>query len=148
LARALMISFPDRIGSFLDNDGYQLAAFLLRFGLVLFKDKFKDFSQVRNGLFLGLALADSLRQLHASSCIVTRFLILPKANGEGALTHFQSLSSMLQASISTMSHTDPFGLSAYSCLVSVKEGTNLARMEEAPYDDVNKTLSMTMAPLL
>jgi len=96
-----MISFPARIGSFLDNDGYQLAAFLLGFGLVFFEDKSKGFSQVRNGLFLGLALADGLRQLDASSCVVTRFLILPKTNSESALTHFQSVSSVLQASIST-----------------------------------------------
>jgi hypothetical protein len=101
LARALMISLPDRTGSRSDNDGYQLAAFLLGFGVVLFEDKFKGFSQVRDGLFLGLALADGLRQLDASSCIVTRFFILPKANGEGALNHFQSASCRWQASIFT-----------------------------------------------
>jgi len=70
LARALMISFPDKTGSFSDNDRYQLAAFLLRFRLVFLKDKFKGFLQIRQSLFLGLALADGLRQLDASSRIV------------------------------------------------------------------------------
>ena len=63
-----MISFPDGTGSLSDNDGYQLAAFLLCFGLVLFEDKFQGFLQVLDGLFLGLALADGLRQFDASSC--------------------------------------------------------------------------------
>ena len=70
MAKALMISLPDRMGSFSDNDGYQLAAFLLSFRLVFLKDKFKGFLQIRQSLFLGLALADGLRQLDASSRIV------------------------------------------------------------------------------
>jgi hypothetical protein len=90
LAKTLMISFPDRIGSFLDNDRYQLTAFLLGFGLVLFENKFKGLSQVLDGLFLGLSLADGFRQLDTSGCIATRFLILPETNSEGTLTHFQS----------------------------------------------------------
>jgi len=96
-----MISFPDRTGSLSDNDGYQLVAFLLGFGLVLFEDKFKGFSQVRDRLFLGLALANDLRQLDTSSCIVARFFILPKTNSEGALNHSQSASCRWQASIFT-----------------------------------------------
>jgi hypothetical protein len=96
-----MISFPDRTGSFSDNDGYQLAALLLSFGFVLFEDKFQGFSQVRDGLFLGLALADGLRQLYASSRIVPRFFILPDTNSEDALNHFQSVSCTWQASIFT-----------------------------------------------
>jgi hypothetical protein len=96
-----MISFPDRTESFSDNDGYQLAALLLSLEFVLFEDKFQGFSQVRDSLFLGLALADGLRQLYASSCIVTRFFILPETNSEGALNHFQSVSCTSQASIFT-----------------------------------------------
>ena len=65
-----MISFPDKTGSFSDNDGYQLVAFLLGFGLVLCEDEFKGFPQIGDGLFLGLALADGLRQLDASSRII------------------------------------------------------------------------------
>ena len=104
-----MISFPDRTGSLSDNDRYQLAALLLGFGLVLFEDKFKGFSQVRDGLFLGLALADGLRQLDASSCIVTRFFILPKTNSEGALNHFQSVPCTWQARIFRFCRLRRFG---------------------------------------
>jgi hypothetical protein len=67
-----MISFPES----LRQDEYQLAAFLLGLGLVLFEDKFKCFSQVRDGLLLGLALACGLGQLDAgvsARMVVTRF---------------------------------------------------------------------------
>ena len=44
-----MISFPDRTWSFSDKDGYQLAAFPLGFGFVLFEDEFKGFPQIGDG---------------------------------------------------------------------------------------------------
>ena len=47
---------------------------LLRFRLVVLKDKLKGFSQIREGIFLDLASAYRFRQLAASSRNVAKLL--------------------------------------------------------------------------
>jgi len=82
---ALIISLPERIGSFSDKDLYQLPTLFLSDFAVIFKNQLDGFPNIVQGFLNSLTLAYCFWQFNASCCIPTRGFILLNSHGEHAL---------------------------------------------------------------